>query len=48
MKNDEVALLIGHNAPEALTPIEVRKGSMKSAPYAVRTELGWSIYGSIG
>ena len=41
----EVGLLIGQDNPEALIPLEVRKG--QHGPYAVRTKLGWSVSGPV-
>ncbi len=40
----EVGLLIGYNCPQALAPLEVRKGT-GNQPFAVKTELGWSVVG---
>nr|XP_054749454.1 uncharacterized protein LOC129254932 [Lytechinus pictus] len=40
----EVGLLIGYNCPRALTPRQVVTGS-DVEPFAVRTDLGWSIVG---
>jgi len=46
--SDRVDLLIGQDCPEALVPLEVRKGDESStAPYAVRTVLGWTIQGPV-
>ncbi|XP_038060478.1 uncharacterized protein LOC119731375 [Patiria miniata] len=42
-----VQLLIGQDVPEALMPLEVKKGE-RNAPYATRTELGWSLNGPLG
>ena len=45
----EVTLLIGQDAPEALMPLEIRKGEVgMNAPYAIRTILGWTLNGPIG
>ncbi|XP_072171548.1 uncharacterized protein [Diadema setosum] len=41
----EVGLLIGQDIPEALIPLEVRRGH--KGPYAVRTKLGWSVSGPV-
>ena len=41
----EVGLLIGYNCPRALAPRQVVTGT-GTEPYAVQTELGWSIVGS--
>ena len=45
--NRNVMLLIGQDVPDALVPIDVRKGD-KGAPYATRTLLGWSLNGPLG
>lgn len=41
----EVGLLIGYNCSRALAPRQVISGQ-NDEPYAVRTDLGWSIVGS--
>ena len=41
----EVGLLIGYNCPRALFPMQTIQGK-DNQPYAVQTELGWSIVGS--
>ena len=41
----EIGLLIGQDAPEALIPLEVRRTNR--GPYAVRTLLGWSLHGPV-
>ena len=41
-----VQLLIGQDNPDALIPLETRRGKVNE-PYAVRTSLGWSINGPI-
>ncbi|XP_030845109.1 uncharacterized protein LOC115925437 [Strongylocentrotus purpuratus] len=46
IERHEVGLLIGQDSPEALIPIEVRRG--QHGPYAVRTKLGWSVSGPVG
>jgi hypothetical protein len=43
---DKVGLLIGQDCPEALLPIEVRKGE-PGAPFAVRTIFGWTVNGPL-
>ena len=44
----EVTLLIGQDTPEALMPLEIRKGEIgTNAPYATRTMLGWTLNGPI-
>ena len=46
--NSQVDLLIGQDCPEALMPLEVRScGEPSTAPYAVRTVLGWTIQGPV-
>eukprot|EP00057_Strongylocentrotus_purpuratus_P011740 XP_011666214.1 PREDICTED: uncharacterized protein LOC105439199 [Strongylocentrotus purpuratus] len=40
----EIGLLIGYNCPRALTPRQVVTGS-DVEPFAIRTDLGWSIVG---
>ena len=42
----EVNVLIGLDAPEALTPLETRTGR-SGEPFAVRTRLGWTINGPL-
>ena len=42
----EVGLLIGYNCSRALAPRDVITGNT-GEPYAVRTDLGWSIVGSL-
>ena len=42
----EVGILIGNNVPKATEPWEVVK-SLGDGPYAVRSLLGWSIYGPL-
>lgn len=46
--DNEITLLIGQDVPEAQAPLEVRRSPMKGAPYAIRTELGWSVCGPVG
>ncbi|XP_052430381.1 uncharacterized protein LOC127971416 [Carassius gibelio] len=41
-----VGLLIGYDCPRALKPTQVISGN-DNEPYAVKTDLGWSIVGSI-
>ena len=42
----EVGLLIGYNNARALAPREVITGT-KDEPYAIRTDLGWSVVGVV-
>lgn len=42
----EIGLLIGTNAPKAIEPWQVI-ASVKDGPYAVRTQLGWTINGPL-
>lgn len=44
LQDCEVGLLIGYNCSRALAPREVILGA-ENEPYAVRTDLGWSIVG---
>jgi hypothetical protein len=44
MQNCEVGLLIGYDCPAALAPIDVVRGT-EDEPFAVRTELGWTVVG---
>jgi len=46
VKHLSVELLIGQDSPQALTPIEVRRGQ-NGEPFAIRTKLGWSINGPL-
>ena len=39
-----ISILIGQDVPEALWPLELRKGK-EGQPYATRTRLGWSLNG---
>ena len=41
---DEIAILIGANAPEALLYTDVRRGN-KGQPLAVKTMFGWALFG---
>lgn len=41
----EVGLLIGYNCPKALVPTQVVTGT-NAEPYAIRTDLGWSVIGA--
>lgn len=43
----EVDLLIGQDVPQALLPLEIRRGRY-GEPFAVRTTLGWTINGPLG
>ena len=38
--------MIGQDIPEALWPLELRKGK-EGQPYATRTRLGWSLNGPV-
>ena len=42
-----IDLLIGQDCPNLLPQLETKYGK-KDEPYAVRTKLGWSIYGPLG
>lgn len=46
LKDCEVGLLIGYNCSRAMTPRQVITGGDEE-PYAIRTDLGWSIVGGI-
>ena len=43
----EVNLLIGSDVPQALEPLEIKRGQ-KGEPYATRTALGWVVNGPLG
>ena len=43
----EVNLLIGSDVPQALEPLEIKRGQ-KGEPYATRTTLGWVVNGPLG
>ena len=43
----EVSLLIGQDVPDALVPLDVRRGSV-GEPYATKTMLGWALNGPMG
>ena len=45
-KNGSIEVLIGQDHPEALVPLEVRKGG-SGDPFAVRTLFGWSLNGPL-
>jgi hypothetical protein len=47
VSSKEVTILIGNDAPEALCPLEVKRGG-KGQPYAVRSLLGWAVEGPLG
>ncbi|KAG1653031.1 Pro-Pol polyprotein [Nymphon striatum] len=42
----KVDILIGQDCPEALIPLDVRKGK-EGGPYAIKTCLGWSLCGPL-
>ncbi|XP_014676449.1 PREDICTED: uncharacterized protein LOC106816368 [Priapulus caudatus] len=42
----DVAIIIGQDVPQALVPLEVRRGK-EGEPYAVRTALGWTVNGPL-
>ena len=44
---DRVSILIGQDVPQALVPLEVRRGE-ENEPYAMRTALGWTVNGPLG
>ena len=41
----DITVLIGADAPEALLPLEVKRGK-KEEPLAIRTIFGWTFFGS--
>lgn len=45
--NADVELLIGTNVSKVMEPLEVVKHSKGEGPYAVRTLLGWVVYGPL-
>jgi hypothetical protein len=47
MDHRKVMLLIGQDVPDALVPLDVRRGP-KGSPYATKTLLGWSLNGPLG
>ncbi|XP_038049665.1 uncharacterized protein LOC119723179 [Patiria miniata] len=47
MDETEVTILVGQDVPQALIPLEVRRGNADE-PYATRTALGWTVNGPIG
>lgn len=47
LQDCKVGLLIGYNCPQALIPRETISGNKSSDPFAVKTDLGWSIVGGI-
>ena len=50
LQDERVEILIGQDSPEVLMPLKMRMydSSVKLAPFAVRTLLGWIINGPIG
>ena len=46
VNSTSVKLLIGQDNPDALVPLESRRGE-RNQPYAVRTPLGWTINGPL-
>lgn len=46
-QNEDIGLLIGQDAPDALIPLEIVRGDRTSDPYAVKTILGWVINGPV-
>ena len=40
----EIGLMIGGNCPEALCPLELKRGA-EGEPFAFRSQLGWTVYG---
>ncbi|KAJ8026336.1 hypothetical protein HOLleu_34153 [Holothuria leucospilota] len=47
IRASDVGVLIGQDVPDAVIPMEIRKGP-KGAPYAMRTRLGWTVCGPLG
>ena len=47
LMNQDVGLLIGVDAPEALEPEEIRR-AQNGGPYAVKTKFGWTLNGPLG
>ena len=45
--NQKIMLIIGMDNPDALMPLEVRRG-FKGAPYATKTVRGWTLNGPLG
>ena len=43
----EVGLLLGMNCPRAVRPTEIVPGAGEEDPWAIKTELGWSIVGVV-
>lgn len=44
----DVGLLLGQNVPQAMEPKEIIPSSLDGEPFAVKTKLGWIVYGSMG
>ena len=42
----EVSILLGNNVPGCMVPLELQRGP-EGAPYAVRTRLGWVVWGLV-
>jgi hypothetical protein len=47
MEKSRIGIIIGQNCPEAVCPIESRKGLLGS-PMAVHYTLGWTLCGKVG
>lgn len=48
LQDCDVGILIGYNCSRALAPQEVIYGACSEDPYGQRTELGWTIVGTVG
>lgn len=44
----DIGLLLGQNVPQAMEPIEVIPSSGDGEPFALKTKLGWVVYGPTG
>ncbi len=44
----DIGLLLGENVPQAMEPKEIIPSSVDHKPFAVKTNLGWIVYGPTG
>lgn len=44
--DQEIGLMIGNNVPQAMEPYEVIHSSEEGGPFAIKSKLGWLVFGS--